>query len=348
MRALRWALLPAMAPLALLALACTTPPDAATPSPGAYQIARTVSPDDFALPELASGFRLQQVHHYDEPELGFAARYISRDFAGHIDVYVYPILLPHGVSLAHVLELQQQQVEQEIRLVAQNQGQAGPVEISTHAPGGALPPGFLGYREIVRGDATHHSHSFLTASHDLFFKVRFTLPDFGAGNSAAAFESFVDALSEGLTDRDPEQRALQVTMTATTARVAGDSSCGWRPWIMYGYAMQQMLASGRYLDTFERELEARSVALDIHEQSLEEGPCPAPYWEALSRAREAGLLREYFWSTHRDPIWEQPEGLDLTRYEAWAPTGLPDREPIPFPGILVHWAPLDETQEIQP
>lgn len=46
-----------------------------------------------------------ETHMYPQPELGYAVRYHPADGAdAHVDIFIYPLSLPEGFSLADALE----------------------------------------------------------------------------------------------------------------------------------------------------------------------------------------------------------------------------------------------------
>lgn len=88
--------------IALLVLVLTA--CAATPQKS-QQVFFPVNPSEIQLPVPAAAFVQGETHVYPQPELGYAISYHPADGAdAHLDVFIYPLILPEGFSLADALE----------------------------------------------------------------------------------------------------------------------------------------------------------------------------------------------------------------------------------------------------
>lgn len=327
---------------ALFAVSCAS---SLPPTEPAYSLSDPIESSSFRIPSTLAGFQVYSISQYPDPELGFQVKLrFSSDSKILADIYVYPVLLPDLMSLADMLDFEQEKLEEGIRYVSatKDQESTDPI-LTTYVPpkDGLLPAGYYGIRTIEGPRFQATSHSFLTLNHDLYFKVRITVP-IDSSLPSSRVTGLIDALSESVPPPARRTRKLSVVVTRTTHDFAAEGNvCALSAWILYGVAMQEAVASGKYLGSFDRELTARSAALDYWDRESREPrekACESLALSSMSKSREHGFLREYVWSAYRQRHWLQPPNLELEAFDEWAQSNLSEHDPIVFPGVLIRWA----------
>ena len=73
--------------------------------------------------------------------------------------------------------------------------------------------------------------------------------------------------------------------------------------------------SSAYVYTFEEEVDSRRAACEFWKAIRNDKKTSAdPYFDALQSVNDAKFLREYVWTFHRSPSWQQPSNLRLTEF----------------------------------
>ena len=87
-------------------------------------------------------------------------------------------------------------------------------------------------------------------------------------------------------------------------------------------------SDGILVPTFDGELDARRMQLQIWSEMLEKQPIRLKYMDELLLVQAAGFLREYIWKFHRQSSWKsEPTGLRLVDFEEWRSRELVNHEP---------------------
>jgi hypothetical protein len=79
-----------------------------------------------------------------------------------------------------------------------------------------------------------------------------------------------------------------------------------------------VLPPGERAASFEEEVRARRMAVNVFRKlAQQDPPLRSRYFSDLDRVETAGYLREYVWRYLNSPAWSEPQGLNLTAFDAW-------------------------------
>ena len=256
--------------------------------------------------------------------------------ASWVDVFVYPLCLPKGVSLANALEL---------GVVNTLKG------MQTFYPGTTVQEivSFVGERNgrryealkakmgIVK-DGRRLSFLYLAAFDDVFVKIRFTQPE------GTDYEVQVDGLAASLlTEFRFSQPEMHKHQTAPNIYLDPKAGLGATDMVanllVYAALMNGEIEKGRYLDTFERSLSCWEPLTKGIEKMRSDGvPQPATTcFAGAAAAQKAGYLREYLWTYHRRPYWIRPPDLKVDEFKAWASDHLKEHTPCDISRASLGW-----------
>lgn len=323
--------------IALLLLVLTA--CAATPQKS-QQVFFPVNPSEVQLPVPAAAFVQGETHVYPQPELGYAVRYHPADGAdAHLDVFIYPLILPEGFSLADALEGHFNSALEDM-LSLEPGAKVKNVGIFAQPPSPSKAGGLKAEVEFY-AQGNQKSLLYLGVLDDVLIKVRFTEKSSGA--LAVRADEFVRDLFQQT--RFTHSAAHQHPFTHTI--LAGPEMYAEGPGEFLGFAigylksMQESIKQGFYLNTFEREYAAVSAGLNFV-QLMGEKKAPAPaspqaQLPTIIEVQRAGFLREYVWEFMRRPYWQQPQPLKLAEFKLWRDGNLAGHKGLLKPPVLIGW-----------
>ncbi|MBB6088177.1 hypothetical protein [Wenzhouxiangella marina] len=335
-------ILAAMQAASLLFLAsCASAPPKSNEG-DALNLAEPVRLDELEIADTFGDFGLGDLFEYDEAGLGVQIRYLDKAPSDrYVDVYVYPIHLPDGLSLADVLEFEQYSLDRNL-MQAWDEPQGRPAAlIRRYQPRSQDPSaaGLLSARTVAREGRDYRTHTFLSIMNDAILKVRMSV-DSSQDFPLEAFERIVDGVSAAIRFRDRPTRELSIVITPVALEVASQGqSCMLGAWLGYGMQLTAELGEQHYLNDLERELSARRMAMHLWNvvNESDQGPCESNYMTQLELVASAGFLAEHVFHYYGRPYWGMTEDLRLEEYFDWARDQLRDYTPIPSPGILIRW-----------
>lgn len=85
---------------------------------------------------------------------------------------------------------------------------------------------------------------------------------------------------------------------------------------------------GPFIPTYEAELHARQLQLEIWREANERSPLSLKYMDELQLVEKAGFMREYLWQHHRRETWDTPPGdLRVEQFLNWQSHNIPGHTP---------------------
>ncbi|MBY0401970.1 hypothetical protein K2X89_16880 [Myxococcota bacterium] len=303
--------------------------------------------EDLEYPQRVGQFTLVKVEDLEEIELGVRLKYADSTHPGAvIDAYVYPITKPELLSLTQVLEWEMSSVSRGMEYVAgQNRIKASEPERFPFGLTGEDPPRGLGVKRILSSASKEFvSLAYLVVRDHRFFKLRITIPrrDLDA-EGEGYFQGVLDILQPVIRLRQPfEKPGFALTVYRNVLLAPHDANCNIGGWIAYGSEMMKQIEAGAYRDTLARELSARRGVLEFWRKVRGRGePCASDVLEMMSRAGEAGFLREYVFEAYDRGNWAVPEDLRLEEWKHWSSSNIDAHDPVVVPGVAVRWSTED-------
>lgn len=303
-----------------------------------------VTQADVVLPAPPADFIEEGVHVYDQPQLGYSVRYKPTSGAdAHLDVYIYPLVLPEKLSLA---DAQEGYFMSGVKDISQTQPSAQIKTVSVLADTNAnnQNAALKGTVEI----GPNRSLLYLTIKDDVVIKARFT--EKSTGGLEKLVDKFFLKLSQEIRFTNPASRKHPLSKTILIGSALNQEDPGKYLGYALGYMQSLLLAleSGKYLNTFEREYTAVSAGLDLAEKLKDDKKKPEPtaqpektYPNAqiaqMLAIRKAGFLREYVWDKMRVEYWGQPADLKLEDYKTWMQSNLAEHKGLPGPPASIGW-----------
>lgn len=331
--------------LALSGCARSAPVQRATPVRD-----ETLVVEGFHFPRRADIFRLEEAFPLESREAGWQVRYGSFEIPSlRADLFVYPIVVPELLSLAKVLDEQQRAMVAEIEAMALQNDMASVItqQHSLTVPGSAPRiDGIHTVFQMQQADTPLVSHAFLTALGRHYVKVRFSYPREVEAVATRAFERFLGAALAAAAWSGDAAPALSLLIVKPQPDTSVCTSVVWG--LGYGTVMLEWVDKGTYLDSFDRELAARSKALEIWnlikqgklENATQAGDCDADSLDAMIEAQERGLFEEYVWRYFAKPYWHEPMALDREAFARFEKSRLVNHDPVFETGAVVRYAPV--------
>ncbi len=339
---------PLIALLLLVLTAC-----AATPQKP-KQVFFPVTPSEVLLPAPKAAFVRGETHIYPQPELGYAVRFHPADGAdAHLDVFIYPLVLPEGFSLADALEGHFNAALEDV-LSLEPGAKLKNVGIFALQPSPSKGSGLKAEVEFY-AQGNQRSLLYLGALDNVLIKVRFTEKSSGA--LAARVDEFVQDLLQQTRFANPaaHQHPLTHTILVGAGIYAEEPGEFLRFAIGYLKSMQEAIEQGFYLNTFEREYAAVSTGLDFvpstGEKKTSVAVNPQAQLPKLIAVQQAGFLREYVWEFMRRPYWQPPQLLKLAEFKLWRDANLAGHEGLVRPPVVIGWqqgAKKEAAKKIKP
>ncbi len=305
-----------------------------------------VDRNDVEFPERIGPYSLAEVQDYDDVELGVRLKYTDSRYPHAVtDVYLYPISKNEVLSLTHVLEVELASTSDTIQLFAEQSGMtAGPPRFFQAGIGNGGDGGNQGLavvRRLSSGSQELVTQGFVAVRDHRFFKIRATFPVAEvAVSSEEHLQAILDAFLPAIRLRPPVRAPeFGVTVHRNVFDRHQSESCNVAGWIFYGVVMKAQIERGNYLNTFERELAARTGVLDLFNEQRRTSAeaCESDAVEAMARAREAGLLEEFVYVGYARSYWATPDGLDLDAWAVWAESNVEGIDLVVEPGVSVQW-----------
>jgi hypothetical protein len=328
-------------------LACAKPPVPGRPRPEGP----TIDVEGFVVPRSAEDFQLVQTHPFGEGNVGSQVRYSTFYIpAARIDLLLFPVIVPDLFSLSSVLHEQylgmQKEVEQTAALA---HGKVVLRSQHIEAVPGVSPP-LTGihadYDFVDEAQMKLRSHAFLAVRGRNYLKVRFTYAAENADVGEPAFERFLaTAVAQVASSPAGDPPPVGITITRTTFDAGHQNRCAAVAWgLGYGSELHAAIGRGDYVDSFERELAARTRALDLWDHMKHKGTkeipaeqCVDASLDAMADVRRLGLFREYVWHYYAKPYWSQQAGLDLAAFAQYEQRALAGHDPVRAPGVVIHY-----------
>ena len=337
--------------IALLLLVLTA--CAATPQKP-QQVFFPVTPSEVLLPAPKATFVRGETHIYPQPELGYAVRFHPADGAdAHLDVFIYPLVLPEGFSLADALE---GHFNSALEDVLSLESGAKLKNVGIFAQQSSLSKG-SGLKAEVEFYAQGNQRSllYLGVLDDVLIKVRFTEKSSGA--LAARVDEFVHDLLQQTRFANPvaHQHPLTHSILVGAGSYAEEPGEFLRFAIGYLQSMQESLEQGFFLNTFEREYTAVNSGLNLAQSAAEKKTDlpvnPQAQLPKIIEVQRAGFLREYVWEFMRRPYWQQPHSLNLAEFKLWRDRNLAGHKGLVRPPVVIGWqqgAKKEDAKKIKP
>ncbi len=306
-----------------------------------------VNQADVLLPATPAAFVKGDVHVYPQPELGYAIRYAPSSGAdAHLDVYIYPLVLPQEFSLADALEGHFNSALKEISM-ANPSAQVKNISVLGGAEAGVKTAALKATVELY-AQGSQKSFLYLTVLDDVLIKARFT--EKTSGGLEKQVDEFFLTLMKDTHFANPASHKHPYSQTILVGGAMAQEEPGSFMTYALGYlmGMQKSIEQGSYLNTFERELNAVDSGLALTAEAMagkqkENKPSePAKIYPnaqiaQMVKIQKAGFLREYVWELMRRPYWQQPSDLKLNACKAWMQTNLPDHKGLPGPPVTIGW-----------
>jgi hypothetical protein len=307
---------------------------------------------DYALPGSIGSFELRETTDYPQRELGFSARYVSREHLGlWADFYVYPVdPVPQGLSLGQLLGVHWESVKQEVSAVFSQHGDPPRLASEREYPiEGARRPlsGIWATFDLRRDGREGRSLLFLAIRDRALLKLRASY----MGSERPEWEQAIGDLLRGFADafeartrHPPPELGIEIGLPVGTSP---DSCTGLLVWqLAYAQELREAIARGEFLDGYAREHRLRSRALSVwaefrdREPAREDAEACRGATQSLTAQRavlSADYFEEYVWEHYRAPWWLAPDGIDLAAYQSWSLTALPEHDPMRDPNVRVRF-----------
>ena len=98
-------------------------------------------------------------------------------------------------------------------------------------------------------------------------------------------------------------------------------------WIAYGSALGKYtedhkiadsLPVGPWEPTFDAEVYARETQVVVWKELLQKMKLNYPFMSQMVEISDSGYMKEYVWTYYKKTSWEQPAGLRIPEFSAWA------------------------------
>lgn len=297
-----------------------------------------LSSSELSLPETADKFTLGEVAAYADPRLGVSVAYAASEAGVKADVYVYPIVLPEMYSLADMNELAFGQSVADVQAVNPGAEIKEIAEFSGDFEGRSYEA--LKARLKLDGSTKADTFVYLAIVKDAYVKIRFTAAEAVAAQANPDQFARVILSSVGFAQPDKHTHSFNVTITRGTYNLTKGIQSPLRYMILLGVQLQEQIAQGHFLDTFQREYTIWNNAYASWKEVKQEAGAQQPtdtFVDALRDVQEAGYMREYIWNYFRRPYWAQPDGLRMSEFKVWAGSHLSGHIAPVNHGILVDW-----------
>lgn len=265
------------------------------------------------------------------------ARYSRSAFnSSRFDVFVYPVYLPKGVSLADINET-------EMRCILKGLQAVYPGSKATELDSFSGQLNAKRYEAIkakleIPGKQLMSSWVYLSVIDDVFVKVRYTEP------TENEYESQVDGFVASLLTRfsfsDPQAHKHPLAPVVGLSSTDFDQDNAYLSALMaYAAILSIEVENGRFLDTYERAQACWEPTLTIWQGLKGESSQNAvgSAFDGMLSARKAGYFREYLWVNFQKPYWIQPSGLRLEKFRIWASQNLKGHVACDTKCLLVVW-----------